>query len=899
MRGLLTAVLGLLLTACTAASDCDPGVLHDGGQRWLVGGGLGRVFSGGAWSSAPQPRGPATRTSGSDRHGRFTAVACDWPATAASPALRTTVRTYPQHRATVYELLFVDGANATNVSAPGAPRAQHSMYGVNTDGVAPFAEFPVFDLSRGMAANSSWMTWHGGLQYHDTGKGTVDSGAGLYDTFLKNLTGLSGGPMVLFDESAGQARPFPTAVVSPMSNIRLGASLVRPAASGRSGCSRKRAASAAAEACLWSHGPSWELTSVPPGFAHRTLLVTGSDGIRPTMASWGEFLLAEFQTTRLPDPTLDMLGVFTDNGAFYDAGYWPSFQHNKQSAGAILAELAADYKQHKTPVHCAPAPATFFSRMTRDYGPCYADIQLDDWWYGNATARAQTQERIVVCTQSFSPTTVGGAADGPPLFPSGLLPLKAQFGGLMLYMVNFCPVRVQRFELVGLIDRLGDSQTIAVQDNDYLSRADAAVSFPDAKGRVFLMPKAEVAERTFGKLMDDGVRQGMTAFEIDFMEKNFEAVPYLRDTAGAADGVLMGLSRAAAARGLPTQLCSDSPRDVIAAAAMPAVTQFRGSLDYACDCGAEPLSGNWDVGQQTLLISSLGLGASKDTFMTQGEEKGINHKQAGNCTVDNGHAELDLFLATLSGGPVGFGDGIGDTDRALLMRCCTDDGRILRATSASTPIDATWAAGRSPPASQEPPKAAAAIWSAHTSINASVFHFVTAIDVPTSFPLLPADLWPAPSGPLVRRAWHSPVCVDGAQAAACGVAAGLGDARTGLPAGRCQNKTQDKSTCTAIGAHRWELTTISPVTSGGVALLGELSKVVSVSPARFREAATTTEGGLRVTVVGTPGERVELAFVVGHAPPAKMGTVRTAVATIAADGEATATVQPAENEEFY
>ena len=172
------------------------------------------------------------------------------------------------------------------------------------------------------------------------------------------------------------------------------------------------------------------------------------------------------------------------------------------------------------------------------------------------------------------------------------------------------------------------SQTIAVQDNDYLSRADAAVSFPDAKGRVFLMPKAEVAERTFGKLMDDGVRQGMTAFEIDFMEKNFEAVPYLRDTAGAADGVLAGLSRAAAARGLPTQLCSDSPRDVIAAAAMPAVTQFRGSLDYACDCSAEPLSGNWDVGQQTLLISSLGLGASKDTFMTQGEEKGINHRQA-------------------------------------------------------------------------------------------------------------------------------------------------------------------------------------------------------------------------------------------------------------------------------
>ena len=35
-----------------------------------------------------------------------------------------------------------------------------------------------------------------------------------------------------------------------------------------------------------------------------------------------------------------------------------------------------------------------------------------------------------------------------------------------------------------------------------------------------------------------------------------------------------------------------------------------------------------------------------------GVQPGINHKQAGTCGVDNGHAELDLFLATLSSGPV-------------------------------------------------------------------------------------------------------------------------------------------------------------------------------------------------------------------------------------------------------
>ena len=55
------------------------------------------------------------------------------------------------------------------------------------------------------------------------------------------------------------------------------------------------------------------------------------------------------------------------------------------------------------------------------------------------------------------------------------------------------------------------------------------------------------------------------------MEKNFESTPYYRNTAGAADGWLSGLSKAAAARNLPTQLCSDSARDVIASVALPAV----------------------------------------------------------------------------------------------------------------------------------------------------------------------------------------------------------------------------------------------------------------------------------------------------------------------------------------
>jgi len=304
--------------------------------------------------------------------------------------------------------------------------------------------------------------------------------------------------------------------------------------------------------------------------------------------------------------------------------------------------------------------------------------------------------------------------------------------------------------------------------------------------------------------------------------------------------------------------------------------------------------------------------------MTNPIEAGINHRQAGNCSVNNHHVELDLFLATLSSGPVGFGDGMNDTNRTLLMQCCTEDGRILRADTASTPIDATWAqSGRRIPSSRSDPIAAGAVWSASTTRNGSVWHFVTAIDVPRSFVLQPWDLWPPLAavnigtrivdGNVLYRMWHSPRCLDRANASDCGVViGGLPDVVTGIPAGRCQNKTQDKATCTPAGAHNWELTTVSPMSHGGIALLGELNKVVPVSSERFRAVVTLPDGGLQVTVRGAVGEKVELTFVfaigahpsgtpcthTGKRDPSCAATIKVWEMAMQPDGENTVTITP-------
>eukprot|EP00041_Stephanoeca_diplocostata_P015884 m.305798 g.305798 ORF g.305798 m.305798 type:complete len:326 (+) comp20189_c0_seq4:221-1198(+) len=225
--------------------------VKDGSRVWLSGGRLGRIFSGGKWSRVervPSSDSP-TKSAGVDKHGAYLSTSCDWPRgpTASEPTIRTVVTVYPQLGATVYTLAFPDGAENTNASVPGDFGQRSKPGKINTDGVGPFAEFPLFDLSQGIARNSSWMTWNQGLQFHDTSFGSMRE-------HVNNITGLARGPLVLFDEAnMTSSTSVPAAVISQLNHIRVGAALVRP-----SGCSVTNFQ----KPCLMSYGPSWELTAV-------------------------------------------------------------------------------------------------------------------------------------------------------------------------------------------------------------------------------------------------------------------------------------------------------------------------------------------------------------------------------------------------------------------------------------------------------------------------------------------------------------------------------------------------------------------------------------------------------------------------------------------------------------
>lgn len=248
-------------------------------------------------------QGPPQHSAGLDPHlGAYTTTSCEWrtdssgdgggakntplappnfPAPPSSSVpITTSVTAYTRSSSVLFNVAFPQGAAGTNVSSPVS--VPWGKYGPSTAGVVPFAEWPTFNLSTSgaAAANSSFMTWNGGLQYHDEAAGTVRGGTGFYDTYLGNMSGLSFGPVVLFNEAAAAAAPapaaspFPTAVVSPASNINTAAMRVqhdRFAGDGN-GCSH----GSKGGACLWSHGPSGELLSVPAGYNHSTLITFGA-----------------------------------------------------------------------------------------------------------------------------------------------------------------------------------------------------------------------------------------------------------------------------------------------------------------------------------------------------------------------------------------------------------------------------------------------------------------------------------------------------------------------------------------------------------------------------------------------------------------------------------------------
>ena len=353
----------------------------------------------------------------------------------------------------------------------------------------------------------------------------------------------------------------------------------------------------------------------------------------------------------------------------------------------------------------------------------------------------------------------------------------------------------------------------------------------------------------YGAMFDRGMAQGMASFEPDFMQANYNCVDDFVQTVDAAETWQRGMADAALARNVSVQWCYATPTDVLSATAFPAVTNFRVSNDF---CYGE----SWDVGVSSLLVWALGKAPSKDTLWTSDNNRTATPGCPWTPDHETAAAPLHVAVALMSGGPVGISDGLGHTDYDLLKSAISADGTLLNAAKSLTSVDSILA-GNGP--------AGGHVLGAHVPFgSAAAAHGLVSFKLKDLFAVNASDFYP----PLVanvtfavRERLGAP-CADGAPAASCVTFTTAAAAPVvTLPA-------SDFSNATAGTDYAPSVTWLAPVCESGHALLGDLGKIVPLSPKRFTKLACTPHG-ISATVVGAPREEVPLTYL----RPAAAGAV--------------------------
>eukprot|EP00037_Helgoeca_nana_P037162 m.14838 g.14838 ORF g.14838 m.14838 type:complete len:847 (-) comp8470_c0_seq1:104-2644(-) len=569
-------------------------------------------------------------------------------------------------------------------------------------------------------------------------------------------------------------------------------------------------------------GPSSALESVPAGHVFEVMVVAGN-GPTAALRSYGELLL--LASTGHPTPAPKLLDVFvssasawTDNGAFM---YW--------DADGVKA---------------LPPPNTVLPQWMRSLhagGFNARGLQLDGWWM-NQTTLAPNEALFNTSWTEFV-RSIG--RDTP----------------LMLYKAFFA----ESYDLFSQFDKVQSS-----------------------KGPFY--PSSADAYGFFYALFLQGKQLGMTAYETDFMSDHWLPTPGLAADVHGLATYLASLGEAGADLGVPMQWCMPTAGIALFAARLPAVTNVRVSVDYACE-GPVDLNVTWPanfgIGIGSLLFASVGVVPSKDVLQTTAHQPGMI--AACGSTHDQPNVELDLVLAVLSTGPVGLGDGIGETNFSLAAACCRTDGVILKPSTPLGAIDSLFVPN---PAAQnhvgflpvansaegdctQARPCSPAVHQTHTVISllptfaegqaTLTYHYLLALNIGHFHPPV-EDLWPRVADPIVSHFWRewrwSRDCTAANTDDRCGK---WTDPGTVLP-----DVSSGSHRLTTDGSIAWRLFTMSPLLSGGNltstaasawTLLGELDKVVSVSPQRFSDLHVDQQGCLGFRLAGTVGETVHVSAV--------------------------------------
>ena len=659
-----------------------------------------------------------------------------------------------------------------------------------------------------------------------------EAGQGVRFNSSTSLGGMAPSPVALFERGFTSG----TFVISPSGDARsaMGSRLFS-GKMNRSKCDQKgagcRQAMDLAAPVLNFGGLSCSecpQSAIPAGMRLEALLLHSSGGVRSAMYEWGEKMMAGSGKTRTSrrevDYTLSHLGFSTDAGAYYyyytgtnDTTFFPS-----------NASRYATYEDLALLVHnCTTA-----LRIPVKY------MLLDSYWYFRSTNGGGTKR--------WEPT--------PQTFPHGLAWLHEQTG-----------FRWQ------LHNRYWSSDVdYATQNNGTYEFFIPGSNCSDATGNLnvkdwqnkgctkpgqFSLP---TSADLFEDIMRNATSWGMVTYEQDWMDfESDEVVAKDMDVVAGGDW-MSAIGQGAAAANVGVQLCMSHTRHVLAGAQLRHVTQTRASNDYK-----EMGSDQWDIGRSSLFADALGMAPSKDSYWSSFEQQ--QPPDGACCGPDCGkcggpstgrrdfYSRLNSAVATLSTGPVAYSDRIGSENRAAIMKSCMANGTLLQPDRAATAIDAVF--HRMAFTESNRPKPEGVVMATESVVGGQRWGLVLGAELKSAYELPPSAVFSDASLAEEYAVMESNFTRHDSAATIRVVP------RAGTFALPVSGKVD------------FTVHSLAPVSSSGWALLGELSKWVPVSAARFK-AVTVKGSDLIAEVAGAEGETVSVSFY------RKPGTGAASVVTV-------------------
>ncbi|KAL4219038.1 hypothetical protein ACF0H5_021621 [Mactra antiquata] len=253
----------------------------------------------------------------------------------------------------------------------------------------------------------------------------------------------------------------------------------------------------------------------------------------------------------------------------------------------------------------------------------YRYLQLDSWWYPK-----ENNSRGVLTWTAL-----------PDVFPSGLQNLSATTGWKFLahnrYWSKLTPYAKQNNGSFNFIVENGGSLPIDLEFWRYL--------FKQAKS------------------------WGLIVYEQDWLNRQTMYLSSLHTSLTLGTQWLTQMGQAAQENGLTIQYCMAMSRHALQSIEIPAVTQARVSDDFLFKAREQ-----WRIGETSIFANAINVRPYKDTFWTTSVQPQNRYGK------ESKYPGLESVVSSLTRGPVGPGDKIGYTNKTLLMRCCRQDGLLLR-----------------------------------------------------------------------------------------------------------------------------------------------------------------------------------------------------------------------------